>query len=452
MANTMRRFPILLLVSAWVSTWAFMTAFVTTQAAESPYLKVGKAKTRRIIIAYPSPPTTGATRDAATVVQRTIKNDLLFVDTFRFLGDSNFPEVARSGAPSVDTIRLSAWDAAGAEILLKTAVEGDASTTVFEMSLYDTKRGKQLASKRYTAAKADLTVLGHTVANDIAETLTGLPGIFLTQIAMSCDTTGKKEIYLMDFDGTNQRKLTDHRSIALGPAWSLDAKRLAYSVFTRHPGNIKNIDLFIYDFKSKTVELISNRKGMNSGASFHPKENRLALTMSFLGNPEIFSINLGTKEATRLTTSYGVDVDPVWAPDGQSMAFVSSRSGPPMVYSMDNAGQSVKRLTFAGKYNATPSWSPQNNKIAFAGMIDGHFDIFIMNPDGTNIERLTKDQGGNEDPHFSPDGNFLVFSSNRTGKKNIYVMNIDGTFVKRLTYGLGNCVGPKWSPVLKSSP
>jgi TolB protein len=280
----------------------------------------------------------------------------------------------------------------------------------------------------------------------VVEALTQQPGIFLTKIAMSCERNHRKEIYMMNFDGTDVKQVTQHHSIAFSPAWSPDGTKLAYSVYTKHRGNIKNIDLYEFNFATSSYRPLSNRKGINSGAAYMPDgSGRIALTMSFLGNPEIFLFNPANETVTRLTKSFGFDVDPIFSPDGKTIAFASSRSGQPMIYRMDADGSNVKRLTYAGHYNATPTWSPINNKIGFAGDIDGHFDIFIMNPDGTNIERLTKNQGNNEDPFFSPDGNFLVFSSNRTGQSNIYVMNVDGTFVKRLTYGLGNCAAPKWS-------
>ena len=46
--------------------------------------------------------------------------------------------------------------------------------------------------------------------------------LVLTKIAMSCDRTGKKEIYVMDFDGSDVKQVTHHRSIAFAPAWSSD--------------------------------------------------------------------------------------------------------------------------------------------------------------------------------------------------------------------------------------
>jgi TolB protein len=423
----------------------FAAASSFSFADDSPYIAVGTAKTKKTVIAFPAIKAGDPELQAlAKKVSDIVASDLSFMDLFSFVDSSAFIEKPDAGI-TLDRFKLSDWTTIGAEFLLKSSLTREGDNLVLETYLYNTFGAKQVLGKRYVSTPSDLRVLSHTLANNVVEALTGLPGIFLTKIAMSCDRSSKKEIYMMDFDGTNVKQLTKHRSIAFAPAWSPDSTRLAYSVYTRHKNNLKNIDLYEFNFLDNSYRMISNRKGINSGAAYSPDGSKIALTMSFLGNPEIFTFDPKTDSVTRLTKSFGFDVDPSWSPDGKDIAFVSSRAGLPMVYTMKADGSEVHRLTYAGKYNATPSWSPQNNKIAFAGWLDKHFDIFIMNPDGSNIQRLSKNQGNNEDPSFSPDGNFIVFSSNRTGQQNIYVVNVDGTFAKRLTFGLGNCVAPKWS-------
>jgi TolB protein len=418
-----------------------------TIAADQVYIPIGSARTKKTVLAFPKIRSQNQmSLNLAKTLAETISRDLDFMDLFKFLNPAAFVEDESKTGITAESFKISNWTGIGAEFLIKSSVSIEPNQILaFETYLYDTFGAKQVFAKRYLAPIKDVRIIAHTFANDVVQTLTGLPGIFLTKIAMTCDLTGKKEIYVMNFDGTEAKQVTRHRSIAFAPAWSPDGTRIAYSLFTRHANNIKNIDLYEFNFITSTVRMLSNRKGINSGAAYSPDGKKIAVTLSFSGNPEIFMLDLDNRTVKQSTKSFGFDVDPAWSPDGKKLAFVSARTGVPMVFTMNADGSQPQRLTYAGKYNATPTWSPQNNKIGFAGWIDKSFDIFIMNPDGTNIERLTKNQGGNEDPFFSPDGNFIVFSSNRTGQKNIYMMNVDGTFVKRLTYGLGNCVSPKWS-------
>ena len=417
-------------------------------AVQKPYISVGAAQTKKTVLAFPKIKTSSAVlTKASEVLSETIQHDLEFMDLFKFLDSNAFIEPSESDGITLNSFKFQDWTRIGAEFLIKSQLlpSSDKKLT-YEVHVFDTIGAKEIFSKKYLSSLDQIKPLAHTFSNDLVHSLTGLPGIFLTKIAMSCDGSGKKEIYMMDFDGSNVKQITRHRSISFAPSWSHDGKKLAYSVYNRHEKNIKNIDLFEFDFDSQSIRLLSNKKGINSGASYSPDGKTLALTLSYSGTPSIYKYDLKTRATTLLTKSLAFDVDPSWSADGSKIAFVSSRTGVPMIYSMKSDGSETQRLTYAGRYNATPSWSPQNNKIAFAGWIDKAFDVFVMNPDGTHIERLTKNQGSNEDPYFSPDGNFIVFSSNRTGQKNIYVMNVDGSFVKRLTYGLGNCVSPKWSP------
>lgn len=435
-------------IKIFIAAMALLNLFGPLAQAEAPYIAVGQARTKKTILALPAVRFQGARtlQVDANTIQKSVLNDLTFMDLFKFMPEAAFIENAATSGIAPNTFKFSDWTSIGAEILIKGGVGQEGSNLVFEGFVYDTTRARVIFSKRYIGKANEANIIGHAFSNDIVQALTGLPGIFLTKIVMTCDRTNKKEIYTMNFDGTDVKQITHHQSIAFAPAWHPDGAKIAYSLYTRHSNNVRNIDLYEFDFITNKIRLLSNRQGINSGAAYSPDGRRLALTMSFLGNPEVFILDTDKGAVTRLTHSFGFDVDPSWSPDGTKMAFVTSRTGRPMVFSMDASGvQEPKRLTFAGRYNATPSWSIQNNKIAFAGWKDSHFDIFIMNPDGTNIERLTKAQGNNEDPHFSPDGNFIAFSSNRTGSKNIYVMNVDGSYVRRLTYGLGNCVAPKWS-------
>lgn len=423
------------------------------------YIPVGEARVKKSVLAFPDTKYLSSGVDAGdprgvakTVREKTLKN-LEFMNLFTMQNPDAFIEKGEAGL-TLDKFRISDWATIGTEFLIKTGITITGSNVSYELRLYDVLGAKQIIGKRYVAKTNEPGVLANTMSNEIVEALTGKPGIFFSKIAMVCDKTGTKEIWVTDFDGSNPVQITHDRSLSFAPAWSADSRKIAYSRYTKNSANVKNIDLYEYELATRKAHLLSNRKGINSGAAYSPDGRGIALTMSFLGNPELFLLDPRSREVTRLTKSFGFDVDPTFSPDGKKIAFVSSRSNQPMVYAADvatlktNPGHAT-RLTFAGKYNATPSWAPSGNKIAFAGFIDSHFDIFMMGTDGGNLERLTKNEGNNEDPYFSPDGNFITFSSNRSGQKNVYLISVDGTYTKRLTFGLGNCTTPKWSGAAK---
>jgi TolB protein len=421
--------------------------FTSSVFAQSTYLQVGEAKTKKAVVALtPGIAAPESATGALSQVEKTIQSDLEFIDAFRILPAAGFPQ---NKITASEQIKYADWAKSGTDYLSFGSFKLDGSNAVFEFHLMNIGGNKEVLAKRYTSESSELKILGHSIANDIVNAITGKKGIFLTRIAFICDKTGKKEIFSSSFDGSDVRQVTRIRSLTMAPAWSPDGQKIAFAVYNRHSDNTKNIDLFEMNLRTGGLKLLSNRKGINSGASYSPSGDKLAYTMSYTGNPEVHVLNLETKETSQLTHSIGFDVDPAWSPDGQKLAFVSSRPGKPMLYTLDLKNPAdAKRLTYAGSYNATPAWSPDGKKIAFAGWLDKRFDLFTITSDGGKIERLTKDEGNNEDPHYSPDGSFLVFSSSRSGGKNIFIMGSEGGNVKRLTFGMGECVAPKWSPYL----
>lgn len=416
--------------------------------ADEPVLKiaVGDARTKKSIVAFPVIQAPNDPEGRLRSVREITMEDLAFSGLFDFLNPSAFVEDSNKAGVTIGTFKMTDWSAIGAEFLMKAKGTVDSSGVNLELYLYGVQSGKQLLGKRYKSGLDSIRKMAHTVSNDVLFALTGKKGPFTSKIAFVSDRTGKKEIYLMDYDGQNPIKVTSRFAHAMAPAWRPDGKELVFTAITKNAKNVRNHNLFLYDLPTGKIEMLSNKPGINSGAAYSPNGQQIALTMSFPGNPEIFLMDPKSKVINRITNSFGLDVDPAWSPDGKWLAFVSDRSGRPMVYKMEASGANVQRLTYAGYYNATPSWSPAGNKLAFAGWDAGKFDIFIMNPDGTNLERLTKNMGNNEDPDFAPDGYFLVYSSNRKGKKNLYITNIDNTVHRQITSDFGNCEAPKWGP------
>ncbi len=414
-------------------------------------LEVGKPRTQRSQIAFPPVRYLPKSKDPKGHVRLTrdvIVEDLAFSGLFTFISPTAFLEKKSAGV-KLGEFKFSNWSAINAQFLIKTTGEVKGKNIFMNIYLYAVNTKKELFSKRYISVVGSVRRLAHTIAGDIFYKLTGIKAPFTSKVAFVSDRTGKKEIYVMDYDGHNVIQITRRRSVAMGPAWSPDGRTLLFSSITKNKKNVENHNLFSYGLSTGKIRLLSNRKGLNAGADYSPDGKKIALTMSFLrGNPDIFTMDPKTRKATRLTRAAGSDVDPSWSADGKKIAFISDRSGKSMVYVMDSNGKNQKRITYAGVYNATPSWSPTGKKIAFAGWKDKHFDIFIMNADGTKIERLTNKSGNNEDPHFASDGYFIIYSSNRLGKRNLYITNIDNTVHRRITHRSGNNESPKWGPPL----
>jgi TolB protein len=151
---------------------------------------------------------------------------------------------------------------------------------------------------------------------------------------------------------------------------------------------------------------------------------------------DVWTIDAGGTDLTRLTHSPWPEFDPSWSPDGTQIAFRSERSGEPEIWLMNADGKGQRRLT-AG---LSPAWSPDGSLIAFSGM-DG---LSVIRPDGTGRRVLPHTEGG-EYPSWSPDGSRIAFDSNVIRQHTMYVAQADGSKVVDLS-SVGEGWQVDWSP------
>ena len=75
------------------------------------------------------------------------------------------------------SFQMTNWSSIQAEFVLKAALKPTETGIALEAYLYNVGSGNAVLTKRYLATLGDVKTLGHTVANDIVKTITGLPGI-----------------------------------------------------------------------------------------------------------------------------------------------------------------------------------------------------------------------------------------------------------------------------------
>lgn len=89
----------------------------------------------------------------------------------------------------------------------------------------------------------------------------------------------------------------------------------------------------------------------------------MLFTASMHGNPEIYQMNLNTRQVKRMTNDSAIDTEARYAPDGKSFIFTSDRGGSPQIYRYSFDDGSVKRLTFRGAFNARGTLSADGKRL-----------------------------------------------------------------------------------------
>lgn len=306
--------------------------------------------------------------------------------------------------------------------------------------------GARLFRKLYNGPMTEDGVkrLAHEYAADILKQF-GAQSLAGSKIYFVSDRGGRgsKEIWVMDYDGSNQRPLTKFGSISTMPSVSPDNQRLAFTTYAEGQPKIKVMSLETFRF----LPFLNPQASMNATPSFTPDGKRILFASSVGGYTQIFTAGVDGSGLRRLSNSRAIEVEPKVNPrTGADIVFVSGRSGPQQIYKMNIDGADVERLTTGEGEAANPAWNPNGQHILFKwtrGYAPGNWNIFVMDVASRDTVQLTHGAGRNENPTWAPDGRHLVFSSNRSGRFQIYSMLVDGTEVRQLTTQ-GNNAMPVW--------
>jgi len=384
----------------------------------------------------------------STLFTQVVRDDLSFSGILDLVSPSFLP----SSQPSIPSeLKYVAWtdNPVNAHFVAFGNLVETPGEVAIQAWFYDVTNPSSQAviAKVYRGTPTDVQVrkFAHQFADEIIMRLSGgLPGISSTQIAFVSSRGGAKEIWVMDYDGSNQHALTSLHSISLTPRWSPDSSRIA---FTCYAGAPVSPQICMYSIDAGKTITFPRFKGTNSAPAWSPDGGQIVFSSSMGGNPELYSISSSGSGLKRLTFANGASTSPAWNPKtSQSIAFVSDRTGVPKLYLMNSDGTNAQNLDLPDKgYLIDPSWAPNGQLLAFSWRRPtGNYDIYIMDVATRQIIELTRDAGRNERPSWAPDGRHLVFESTRGGSRQIWTMLADGSQARQLTTS-GHNESPNWS-------
>jgi TolB protein len=421
-------------------------AVVRGQAPAEPIIIIQDISAERLAVP-PCVPRAGdeASRVACRTITDVLRRDLRFEGLFRFVEPSLMDALP---ALNPDAPNLPDWQSVAATILVITRAQVTGSELAVELKVLHVGSGQTMASKRYTGRADNPRVFAHQAADEVTS-LTMNRGVARTRIAFTSDRDATKqdrakELYIVDYDGFNPRRITVNRKLNILPAWSPDGRSLAYVSYRTGSPDIFRASIF----EGRSANL-TNGAGQNFAPTFSPDGKRVAYASSRSGNMEIWVANADGGGARKLTSSAAADTAPTWSSTGAEIAFTSDRSGSPQIYVMDSEGLNVRRLTHVGSWNDAAAWNPSKEyaEIAYTARLEaGGFDIAVIDIASRQVRQVTAGRGSCEYPSWAPSGRHLVFSCKRGQTWQITVANRDGSAIETLSAGPGNNVQPDWGP------
>ncbi len=338
------------------------------------------------------------------------------------------------------------WSIVGTEAIVvgKLTQTGDNAYSL-QFQLFDVFGKQQLVGYRMPASRGTLRAAAHRSADMIYEKLTGIPGVFGTQVAyVNSQGQGTGKTYTLvvsDADGENENTIMESRDPIMSPAWSADSRRLAYVSFE---GNQSSI--FVQTLRTGNRVKVSSLPGINGSPAFSPDGRKLVLTLGGVdGNLDINVLDLASRELSRLTTDRAIDTEGSWSPDGREIFFTSDRSGGPQIYKVSVNGGTPERVTFEGSYNARPRLSPDGKRMALVHLDGGNYRIAVMDMDERQL-LIVSAGSQDESPSFAPNSDSLIYATRQGRNGVLETVSADGLVRSRLAAGQSDVREPVWSP------
>ena len=166
------------------------------------------------------------------------------------------------------------------------------------------------------------------------------------------------EVYVMDADGTNVTRLTHSSTLGEGAGawpsgWSPDGSQIL--LYWYREGYDQ---LWLMNSDGSNQRKLATDTYWNAIPTMSPDGTRIAFSSYRDGDYEIYIMNSDGTNQTRLTYTPGQDWRPTWSEDGSKILFESNRDGRTQVYWMNPDGSQQARLTSNTAYDGQATWRP----------------------------------------------------------------------------------------------
>ena len=334
---------------------------------------------------------------------------------------------------NTDRDRNPGWSPDGTQIIFESDRDGDRE--VFVMNADGTNL-RQLTHNTAVDSVTNQAWSTHTPSKE--SDLEGIGSVTpdaVGKILFSSDRSGSFQIYVMNADGRDQRRLTHGGDNDFSPAWSPDGTRIAFS---SNRGSADGFDyrLFVMDADGTNVRQLTTGSDRHVLPSWSRDGSQIVFTNDYDNSAAVIDVDFTNRR--KPSRSIGVGRVLSWSPDGTQIVFGfydrSLDDDDYEVWVMNADGSNRRQLTHNTHSDQVPSWSPDGTQIVYSSRPEDDWEVFVMNADGTNVRQLTHNTHHDFSGGWSPDGTQILFTSYRDGDGEVFVMNADGSNVRQLTH------------------
>ena len=213
-------------------------------------------------------------------------------------------------------------------------------------------------------------------------------GMMLPPVQASGSDPKTATIYLMDVDGRNQRPLIDIDGAQRAPVFSPDGQKIAFESKAptqeteSAPGSTENnatLEIYVIDIDGTNMKRLTHNDVDDGHPTWAPNGKQIAFTGMVDDIYQIFSVNANGGTVQRLTYgNIGSHYHPTFSPDGKRIIYVSNAHNHYTLWTMDTDGTNKTQLTNHIGAHFEPSLSTDGKTLVFSSDRSDHMRIYLM--------------------------------------------------------------------------
>lgn len=262
---------------------------------------------------------------------------------------------------------------------------------------------------------------------------------------------GPHKLYYWPLDGAEPKRLGPETSRLRFPNFTPDGKFIYFESSGSKESPAHFCDIFRVDIGGKKFEKLTNNDEGNFEPAVSPRGDVVMHISSRDRVAELYAMKLDGKSPLRLTNTPRDEWGGKFSPDGSKIAFISDREGAERIWLKDFPDGPEKRLTQRSPASRIVedkiTWAPSGKTIAYVLAIPDTPSAVVLFDLETGKEiTLRGPVGSTNDPSWSSDGKHLAVTVTQGKEQQIWIVRADGTAWMKLTTSSGGNWNPIWSP------
>jgi TolB protein len=267
------------------------------------------------------------------------------------------------------------------------------------------------------------------------------------EIVFSSNASGKWDLWAVQPDGKNLRQVTRTDDDVLFPAISPDGRQVLFSD-TKRQLQIMNID-------GSGQQVLPLPNGIFTHPAWRPDGKEITFvsyTVLPSDQSELWCMERhagGWKEPENISPYPPMRIFPSYSPDGKYLAYAEFRRDAILgvveeIGILDLETNQFRLITQDQADSYQPVWSPGGDRIAYVSNKTGYYNIWVFDLSDNTHHPVTTDPSFDTDPAWSPNGEEIIFVSARTGNKEIWVISLISDQLRQITHIKKTCSHPFW--------